>query len=75
MIDEFAVGSEIIYGIKKNRDANLLAKRTIAKLFYRTRNLFERTLENQALRLASIGHLTSEMLCEISIEDVKSLEN
>lgn len=39
------------------------------------RNLFERTLENQAMRLASIGHLTSEMLCEISIEDVKSLEN
>ena len=37
------------------------------------RNLFEKTLENQAMRLASIGHLTSEMLCEISIEDVKSL--
>lgn len=38
------------------------------------RNLFEKTLENQAMRLASIGHLTSDMLCEISIEDVKSLE-
>lgn len=38
------------------------------------RNLFEKTLENQAMRLASIGHLTSEMLCEISIEDVKSLK-
>ena len=37
------------------------------------RNLFEKTLENQAMRLANIGHLTSEMLCEISIEDVKSL--
>ena len=37
------------------------------------RNLFEKTLENQAMRLASIGHLTSEMLCEISIEDVKLL--
>ena len=37
------------------------------------RNLFEKTLEYQAMRLASIGHLTSEMLCEISIEDVKSL--
>ena len=37
------------------------------------RNLFEKTLENQAMRLASIGHLTSELLCEISIEDVKSL--
>lgn len=37
------------------------------------RNLFEKTLENQAMRLASIGHLTSEMLCEISIEDVKTL--
>lgn len=39
------------------------------------RNLFEKTLENQAMRLASIGHLTSEMLCEISIEDVKTLED
>ena len=38
------------------------------------RNMFEKTLENQAMRLASIGHLTSDMLCEISIEDVKSLE-
>lgn len=37
------------------------------------RNFFEKTLENQAMRLASIGHLTSEMLCEISIEDVKNL--
>lgn len=37
------------------------------------RNLFEKTLENQAMRLASIGHLTSEMLCEISIEDVSSI--
>ena len=37
------------------------------------RNLFEKTLENQAMRLASIGQLTSEMLCEISIEDVKPL--
>lgn len=37
------------------------------------RNLFEKTLENQAMRLASIVHLTSEMLCEICIEDVKSL--
>lgn len=37
------------------------------------RNLFEKTLENQAMRLASVGHLTSEMLCKISIEDVKSL--
>jgi hypothetical protein len=36
--------------------------------------MFEKTLENQAMRLASIGHLTSDMLCEISIEDVKSLE-
>ncbi|MCQ2114230.1 MAG: DUF4236 domain-containing protein [Bacteroidaceae bacterium] len=38
------------------------------------RNLFEKTLENQAMRLASIGHLTSEILCEISIEDVTSLK-
>lgn len=39
------------------------------------RNLFEKTLENQAMRLANIGHLTSEMLCEISIVDVNSLWN
>lgn len=39
------------------------------------RNLFEKTLENQAMRLASAtGKLTSEMLCEIGIEDVVSLK-
>lgn len=37
------------------------------------RNLFEKTLENQATRLASIGRLTDEMLCTITVEDVSSL--
>lgn len=36
MIDNFSAGSEIVYGVKKNRDADSFAKRNIAKLFYRT---------------------------------------
>lgn len=39
MVDEFAAGSEIVYGVKKNRDADPLAKRTVAKLFYHTQKI------------------------------------
>lgn len=38
------------------------------------RNIFEKTLENQAMRLAGISKLTSEMLCTITLEDVMSLK-
>lgn len=58
--------SNYIVNAVANKDQNFGNARFI-------RNLFEKTLENQAMRLASIGHLTSEMLCEICIEDVKSL--
>ena len=37
------------------------------------RNLFEKTLENQAMRLASISSLTTKMLCTIKMEDVENL--
>lgn len=37
------------------------------------RNLFEKTLENQAMRLSSIGKLTDAMLCTITLEDVRPL--
>ena len=37
------------------------------------RNLFEKTLENQAMRLASISSLTTKMLCTITMEDVENL--
>ena len=60
--------SEYLANAVANKDKNFGNARFV-------RNLFEKTLENQAMRLASIGHLTSEMLCEISIEDVNSLEN
>ena len=39
MVDEFVAGSEIVYGVKKNRDADPFIKRTIAKLFYRTQKI------------------------------------
>lgn len=38
------------------------------------RNLFEETLENQAMRLAGIGKLSKEMLCTITLEDIPSTE-
>ena len=34
------------------------------------RNVFEKTLERQANRLASISNLTTEQLTEITIEDL-----
>lgn len=37
------------------------------------RNLFEKTLENQAMRLAGVSSLTNEMLCTITKEDVVTL--
>lgn len=38
------------------------------------RNMFEKTLENQAMRLAATNEqLTSDILCKITIEDIKAL--
>lgn len=37
------------------------------------RNLFEKTLENQATRLASVGTLTKDLLQEIRTEDIPQL--
>jgi hypothetical protein len=59
--------STYIANVVGNKDKNFGNARFV-------RNLFEKTLENQAMRLSSIGHITSEMLCEIRIEDIKSLE-
>ena len=39
------------------------------------RNLFEKTIENQAMRLAYINSLTNEMLCTITEEDVEGLKS
>lgn len=61
-----AIISTYLTNAVANKDTNFGNARFV-------RNLFERTLENQAMRLATIGHLTSQMLCEISIDDVKSL--
>lgn len=63
MIDEFAVGSEIIYGIKKNRDADPLAKRTIAKLFYRTQKILG---INVVYNHANFRLLSSAVICRLA---------
>lgn len=39
MVDNFATGSEIVYGVKMNRDADTFAKRNIAKFFYKTQRI------------------------------------
>lgn len=39
------------------------------------RNLFEKTIENQAMRLAYVSSLTNEMLCTITEEDVEGLKS
>jgi polyisoprenyl-phosphate glycosyltransferase len=35
MVDRFLAGAEIVYGVRRRRDADTLFKRTSAKLFYR----------------------------------------
>jgi glycosyltransferase involved in cell wall biosynthesis len=39
MVDDFVAGSEIVYGVKVNRDADPLLKRIISKFFYKTQKL------------------------------------
>ena len=71
--NDYIISDEAAEVIKKkidnavaNKDKNFGNARFI-------RNLFERTLENQATRLASIGELTEDNLTAITIDDVMNL--
>lgn len=70
---QYALDAEAEVQVKKlirnavlNKDENFGNARFV-------RNLFERTLENQATRLAVIPKLTSEMLCTIIAQDIPTL--
>ena len=54
MIDEYLKGSEIVFGVRKDRSEDSFFKRLSANLFYKLINLFEKNMiEHHDFRLAS----------------------